>query len=400
MDKKMCVSGVDRRDFLKAAASGAAIAGTCPSILAAAETATTQPTKPMALSMLGRTKFAVGRVSFGGGGLKPPSGIPLLKAAIDAGVNLVHTSLYYGKGNSVAAIGAFFKQYPEYRKKVFLCLKNSDPGIDAKKLAEFESTLVKLNVDHVDMFMPTLQDSDPERLDKIVAMCELLANQGKIKFKAFTCHGQLNEVIELVLDKAPNVFDGTLMSMAPVNASGTSQHKHASEEVQKRFLANIAKLREQGVGIISMKSGAGKAIGRGQKMFEPHCKQVINAGADTILTSLKNFNHIETLGQLDLSRLAMTPREQAIATALRNDHCMMCGQCTGACPAGLPVGELMRVSHYTADDADYAADEFRELGVTADQLASECVGCQSCNAACPMGLAAAETIRSVVTRLA
>ena len=391
---------VDRRQFLRAAAGSAALVGVLPAVLRADESPTTQPAKPIATGTLGRTKFPTSSVSFGAIRIKPPAGIQLLKRAVDAGMNLIHTAPGYGGGSSVAAIGAFFKQYPEYRAKVFLCLKNSNPGTSEAHLAAVADTLAKLNTDHADIFLPTIHKPDPARLEVIVAMNDALFKQGKIKFKGFTCHGQLSEVMELILAKAPDAFDGTLMSMAPVNALGTSKSKEASEDVQKRFLANIKAIRANGVGIISMKSGARRAVGRGPKMFGPHCKQVLDAGADTVLTSFGNFTEIESAQQADLSSVAMTSRDWAIASALCNENCMMCGACTRACPQGLPVGELMRVSAYPrkADWADHAANEFAELGVSADQVASACGDCSACGGACPLGVASADRVQEVVQR--
>lgn len=388
-------SDVSRRDFLQAA-GGAVVVSALPARLPAEEGAggaTTKPSK-LAAGVLGRTKYPVTRVSFGAIRIKPPHGTRLLKTAIDYGVNLVHTARGYTGGKSVEAIGALFKEHPEYRQRVFLCLKNTQPG-DEKYVDE---DLARLNTDHVDMLMPTIHKADPGRLETIVKFNEMIVKKGKARFGAFTTHGDMNGVIELILKEAPDAFDGTLMSMAPAGIRLGSSKQDESDEVRQRFLANIKGLRKQGVGIISMKSGAKRAVGRGKRLFEPHCKSVLQAGADTVLTSFGNFNEVEVVPQLDLSSLAMTGFERRLTAALCDGDCMMCGACTHACPQGLPVADLVRVGSYpsSADWAEHAVGEYAALGVSEAQVASACSGCAgACSGACPIQLASGKHVRRV-----
>jgi len=188
------------------------------------------------------------------------------------------------------------------------------------------------------------------------------------------------------------------MSMAPAGIRLGSSKQDESDEVRQRFLANIKGLRKQGVGIISMKSGAKRAVGRGKRLFEPHCKSVLQAGADTVLTSFGNFNEVEVVPQLDLSSLAMTGFERRLTAALCDGDCMMCGACTHACPQGLPVADLVRVGSYpsSADWAEHAVGEYAALGMSEAQVASACSGCAgACSGACPIQLASGKHVRRV-----
>jgi len=395
MSEKYENSDVSRRDFLQAA-GGAVVVSALPLRLPAEEgvgEATSKPSK-LDAGVLGRTKYPVTRVSFGAIRIKPPDGTRLLKTAIDHGVNLVHTAPGYTGGKSVEAIGALFKEHPEYREKVFLCLKNSSPGDEGN----VDRALKGMNTDHVDMLMPTIHKADPGRLETIVKFNEMIVKKGKARFGAFTTHGEMNEVIELVLKQAPDAFAGTLMSMAPAGIRLGSSRQDETDEVRQRFLANIKGLRKHGVGIISMKSGAKRAVGRGKRLFEPHCKSVLQAGADTVLTSFGNFNEVEVVPQLDLSSLAMTGLQRRLNASLCDGDCMMCGACTHACPQGLPVADLVRVGSYpgSADWADHAVGEYADLGVSAAQVASACSGCAgACSGACPIQLASGKHVRRV-----
>jgi len=381
---------VSRRKFLQVTVSGAAMLGAWPQRLAAAEAqagaATTQP----AMNVLGKTGLSVSRVSYGGGQLKPGAGTEMLKRAIDLGINAVHTHTGYGRGKSVAAIAALFEDRPEYRDKVILCLKDTNPG----KEASVDVALKRLGTDRVDVLVPTIHKPEPERLETIVAFNEQMIKKGKARFGAFTTHDHINEVLELILEQAPDAFDATLLSLSMVNAPGANK---GADDERKRFAANLEALREHKVGVVSMKSGARNAVEKGKDAFEAHCKAVIAGGADTVLTSFTNFAQLETIDKLDLSTLAMTPEQRALAAACTG-ACLMCGRCANACPAGVPVSDLMRIASYPdqAGWREFAADEFAELRVSPDKIAAACAGCTVCRGACPARYADADAVRRTV----
>jgi succinate dehydrogenase/fumarate reductase-like Fe-S protein len=126
---------------------------------------------------------------------------------------------------------------------------------------------------------------------------------------------------------------------------------------------------------------------------------------DTCITSFASVKTIETAIGAGLSKLAPTSadlaswRQQWLADGW---PCLMCGQCTGACPAGLPVASLMRMVMYR----DYyhmgrhARQEFAELNLNAATAMRACDGCTGCSGACPVGLASTEKVRGIVSALA
>jgi predicted aldo/keto reductase-like oxidoreductase len=387
-------SHVSRRDFLQTAAGTAAMLGVWPEHLLAQGAPTTQPAA-LAKGVFGKTGYPATRISFGAILIGGPQATQLVQRAIDAGINLLHTDIGYTRGKSCEGIGALFGEKPEYRKKVFLCLKNSRPG-DEESL---DRVLKVLNTDYADLLVPTLQDPNAELLEQIVAFNDAMAKKGKIRFKGFTCHQKMNEVIELVLAKAPDAFDGTLLSLKPVGAPGGEGAAKADEQ-RERFEKSLKALRQQKVGIMSMKTGAQQAVRQGKAVFQAHAKHVLQAGADTVLTSISSFEQIEMITQLELSDLAMGPVERMLAAGLASGPCLMCGQCGLDCPRNVPVSDLVRVAAYPREPvwAEHAADEFARLHLNAEQVAAGCAGCTVCSKACPVGLASAETVRSIVER--
>jgi predicted aldo/keto reductase-like oxidoreductase len=70
-----------------------------------------------------------------------------------------------------------------------------------------------------------------------------------------------------------------------------------------------------------------------------------------------------------------------------------CGDCASACPAGVPISDVLRARMYAEDyeDLALARSEYAALG----DGAAACLGCphQACAKACPHGLAIPDLTR-------
>jgi len=397
-------SQVTRRAFLQVSGCGAVAAG-----VGAFNPATTGPspqTQPGAAKsllptgVLGRTKHPVTLLSFGAIQLRERLGTRVLKLGIDRGLNLVHTSETYGGGASIRVVADLFKMDKRYRDKVFLCVKGRTPP----KEAEIDGMLKILGTDHVDVVLTTLHTPQPGRLEDIQARQDKLKKKGKVRYKGFVSHTDMNGAIELVLEKAPDYFDVALIAMRMLPVPGNTE-PDVGGEAGERFLKNLKALRAKKVGILSMKSGAQGALRKGVAFFQAHAKAVLQAGADSVLTSFNTFEQIDMLKELDLKSPHLTPAEQKAAAELRRDQahaCLMCGACNKVCPQGLPVSDLMRCRMYHEEYGwyEHARAEYAALGVDWQRATKSCADCLACTGVCPIGLAGPQTIAQIASRFA
>jgi L-galactose dehydrogenase len=113
---------------------------------------------------LGRTGLAVSKLSLGGaqfgqqyGPLSAPQAAEVVHAAIDAGVNLIDTSAFYGKGTSETILGEVLAN--GWRERVAICTKAGRLDRDqfdfspAGMRACVEGSLRRLRTDHVDILL-------------------------------------------------------------------------------------------------------------------------------------------------------------------------------------------------------------------------------------------------------
>lgn len=145
---------------------------------------------------LGRTGLKVSALSLGGAAMGQQYGpvstaevADCVHAAIDAGVNLIDTSAYYGKGRSEEMLGDILQG--GWREKVYLCTKAGRIDVDqfdytpAAMRQSVEASLKRLRTDAVDILLAHDIEyaSDFEKNFTETAEClHDLKRQGKCRF--------------------------------------------------------------------------------------------------------------------------------------------------------------------------------------------------------------------------
>lgn len=390
-----------RREFLRITTCAAA-AGVGTAVAQAIGAPASRPSDKKPLlphGILGRTGFPVTLVSFGAIKLRDRNHTRVLKLAIDKGVNLLHTSDSYGGGKSIAAVADLFKSDKSYRDKVFLCLK----GLTRQKETELDKMLATLGTDYVDSWVYEFQKPDAGRLETVQELLDDMKKKGKVKHAGFVCHVDMNGSIEMVVEKAPDFFDVALIAMTMAPIPGDKGKDRVGEQ-SERFVKNLKALRKCGIGILSMKSGAAQAVQKGADVYQPHARALLQAGADSLLTSMDAFEQVEMIAKLDIKSPHMTADDRKAEAEFRRGRanaCLMCGTCTGVCPAGLPVNDLMRFRMYSTQYGlhDQARLEYAALGAGVHRMAMSCGDCETCTAACPVGLASARTVAETAVML-
>ena len=153
MPRSQSDSTWNRRTFIRNTSLAATTIGlslTKEGLLEAAEAEKTEEKDGIQFRTLGRTGLKVSEIAFGGIQIQDTA---LLDAAIDRGINLIHTSPGYGGGKSIQLFGQVMKTK---RKKVVLALKASPVG-------GIDEHLKTLNTDHVDILIPPMHSVKPSR---------------------------------------------------------------------------------------------------------------------------------------------------------------------------------------------------------------------------------------------
>ena len=161
---------------------------------------------------LGKTGLSVSVLSQGGaaigqqyGPVSPAEAADCVRAAVDAGVNLIDTAAYYGKGTSEEALGEILSG--GLREQVYLCTKACRLDRDVFDFSPegtrrcFEASLKRLRTDYVDILLAHDIEfaTDYEAVfAETVGTLQRLKKEGKARFVGVSCYplGLLRRAIE------------------------------------------------------------------------------------------------------------------------------------------------------------------------------------------------------------
>jgi predicted aldo/keto reductase-like oxidoreductase len=402
-------SDLNRREFLRNGALVGAGLGLLPSLALGAEPPPAPP-RVRRYAPLGRTGLEISDISFGASRLRGDE--DLVRHAFDAGINYFDTAESYTDGQSETTIGRALRGR---RDRCHLTSKVvALPGQRRGELMRtLEGSLRRLQTDHVDVYFNHAVN-DVARL-KNPEWPEFVADakrQGKIRFSGMSGHaGRLVECLDYALDH--DQVDVILVAHNFGQDPAFYQRFLKSFDfvaVQPDLPRVLAKAHAKGVGVVAMKTLMGARLNDmrpwevGDATFAQAAFRWVlsNPDVDALIVSMTSREQIdEYLGASGWERPKAADLPLLGGYLARNggDYCRhACGACESACPAGVPVGEVLRTRMYARDygDVDLARREYAALGTNA----AACLSCTArpCAGACPHGLAP-ETLGAETHRL-
>jgi predicted aldo/keto reductase-like oxidoreductase len=351
-------NALSRRDFLRttSVALGAAAVGVG---LGTARAAGPLTVNNLPAIQLGRTGLKVTRISFGGILTTEPS---VLQHVIDQGINCIHTSSGYTNGRSYEAFGKVLKTE---RKKVVLAIKDGPENMD--------KWLQTLNTDHADVILPPITSAAQLENPALREEFEKQKKAGKVGHLGFACHSNMTEVLNRARELG--YFEVVLLGY--------------SKSTDPAFLEATKKATAAGMGILSMK-GLPKHLSQDisdeeKAQFTARVNAMLfEQNAHSVLASMGSFQAVDFFRDLMQTKLGYLDRgaEQRYWAAQEGRYCAMCGNCSGVCPRGVEVSNVVRYRMYDQDYglSGYARGQYAALSCPVDPAA--CADCNLCEKVC------------------
>ena len=400
--------GFGRREFLRRGA----VAGLGLSLLPLAPDSPAEEPGPAGESgprvrrrvRLGRTGLEVPDIGFGSSRLSGDE--DLVRYALDRGITYFDTAGSYMQGGAEETIG---RALAGRRDDVVLGSKVITQAGDppAVLMAALEGSLRRLRTDYVDVYFNHAVN-DPARLDDSwQEFASRAREQGKIRFTGVSGHGgRLVECLELALERD--------MADVILAAHNFGQDERFWEQYTRRmdFVARqpglpavLAKAAEKKVGVVAMKTLMGSRL-NDLRPFETSGSSFAQAAfrwtlsqphTDALVVTMRSREQIdEFLGASGWTRPTRADLGLLTAYLERNSQAQCrhgCSACEAACPASVPVSEVLRTRMYAEDYGDLAhgREEYALLGAGAQA----CLSCsqRTCAGACPYGLPVDELTR-------
>jgi hypothetical protein len=161
-----------------------------------------------------------------------------------------------------------------------------------------------------------------------------------------------------------------------------------------------------GIGVVAMKVMAGgfRSVKPGQKGYDALGKDgAMLAALKWVLKDPNVTNAIPSITdmeQLDENMRAMSApfseADQRLIAAqldfIRPLYCRMCGTCTGRCPQGIPVADVLRWLSYSEGYGQFQLGREGFLSLPPAVRDVRCSTCGTCAIQCPNGVRVAERL--------
>ena len=365
-------SNQSRREFLQAGLALPAAGLTSPGGL----NAVFQGSPKVEYRTLGKTGLKLTGVGYGIG-YNPV--VPVVERAIDMGINYFDTSRVYGDSEKI-----FSGIIKGKRDKIHIATKSGRRRKD-DIIEDINTSLSEIGTDYVDIFHLHARDSPANIPDEALEAVQECKKAGKARFLGFSCHDP-NNMVDFVLKT--KTFDVIQITYSfPI---GGIYRDNAIKRLSEAGIGVIAMKVVVGVTWLNLQGGIGGAAAR------PEGEGPL-AGIKWVLQNPAigtTVPFMQSIAELEMNFRAMsepyTPADEkllyVINEQIRPYYCRMCYSCSGVCPKGLPVADMLRFLAYNdfAGNFYQAKSNFHDLAKEIRDV--NCRDCSSCAIKCPNGV--------------
>jgi predicted aldo/keto reductase-like oxidoreductase len=256
-------------------------------------------------------------------------------------------------GNSEKAIGKYFAQYSQDRKKIFLVTKSHAWSLSGVT-RQLNTSLERMQTDYVDLFfIHGIRDID-EMDEDTRQWAEKSKSAGKIRLIGFSTHSNM----EACLEGAAGLgwIDGIMMSYN-FRLMHTDRMRRAVDACFRAGIGLTA-MKTQGGGQVhstsdTEKNLAGRFIQKGFSDAQAKLKAVWdNPQIASICSEMPNTSILmsNAAAAMNKTSLSATDRKLLIhfAHETQSDYCAGCSRiCESAMVDNVPVGDVMRYLMYS-----------------------------------------------------
>jgi len=377
---------VNRRNFLRSSALGAAGVFTVSSVNAANSKSLKHETKEnnFIYRTLGNTGLKLPIVSLGVMRVDNPK---LVTASLNAGLVHLDSAHVYQDGRNEEMLGELLQDYDRDSFVISSKILTRDVETTEEFIKKFETSLERLKMDYVDILYLHASSSRDHTLDeRWTDALKKLKEQGKTRFIGVSTHKNEPEVLRAATES--KFYDIVLTAY-------NYRMEHFKEVKQA-----IAEAANAGIGIIAMKTMAGVYLDK-EKTKKVNTKAALKWALqdENVHTSIPGCTAFEELEEnLEVAQnIEFTEEEKKDIETTGRDismFCTGCSDCEKQCPHGVPVPELMRAYMYTYGYKDLALGKQVLNDLDVNDLA--CNYCDECVVKCRSGFNVAEKTRDII----
>jgi hypothetical protein len=348
----------------------------------------------MRYSLLGKTGMNVSALGFGcmrlpmkGALVDRDKSTPLLRRAVDLGINFFDSAIGYCNHDSEKALGDAMQGV---RDKVFLSTKNGNHHADPSEWRRhLENSLSFLRTDHLDLYNHHginwdvfVKCLDPEKGGLTKEMIRA-KEEGLVRHIGISFHDHPDSLKKLA---DTGVYENVILQYNLLDQANAEAMLYA---------------REKGMGIVVMGPVGGGRLG----LPSDTIRELTNGAASSTveaalrfvwahpavniaLSGMESIQMLEENVRIAQERKPFTSQEAAALNQIVRQrkeksglYCTGCRYCTPTCPGEVQIPEILDIlnNYFIYGLKDHAKNQYGSLAVNS----SECIACGKCLHKCP-----------------
>ncbi|MEJ2246552.1 MAG: aldo/keto reductase [Acidobacteriota bacterium] len=333
------------------------------------------PPKEVVYRTLGKTGLKVSGVGFGIGFVPVTE---VVARALDMGINYFDTSRDYGDSEKI------FSGVIKGRDRSKFHIATKSPSRRKEDiLKDLDTSLSELGTDYVDIWHLHARDVPSAIPDEAVEAMQMCKQSGKARFVGFSCHDP-NRMADFLIDT--KVFD-VMQTTYSFPIGGFYRNKA------------VEKLHNAGIGVIAMKVVVGLTGLNLTRVDNPPAKEGEGplAGIKWVLNNPAigtTVPFMQRIPELEMNFRAMqeefTPADEKLLYVMNEQirpyYCRMCYECSGDCPKGLPVTDMLRFLAYNDFGGNFHQARAKFMELPREIQSVRCSDCSQCAIQCPNGV--------------
>ena len=338
----------------------------------------------------------------------------MIDYAMRHGVNYYDTAWGYHDGESERAVGKILKSYP--RESFYLATKF--PGYDLSNMNKveeiFEAQLKKCGVEYFDFYLfhnLCEMNIDAYLDDEKYGIYTYLKKQkaaGRIRHLGFSAHGS-RAVIRRFLEAYGKDMEFCQLQINYLDWTFQSAKEKMDllaewnipiwvmEPLRGGKLADLSAEDTARLKALRPNEGIPAWAFRFLQTL-PSVKMILSGMSDLgqVKDNVRTFGEDKPLDKRELDELFAVADGMTKKTSL---PCTACRYCTGHCPKGLDIPELIKLYNEHSFTGGGFIAPMALQAVSEEKRPSACIGCRSCEKVCPQGIKISEMMSAFNKKL-